>query len=114
MVVLVPAGPWTGTSRAQNSCAGQSSPLKFLYQVMQAMPRRARRLNRSGLQPSRSNTRVSAGARACGLVRSGAACGTTPSSTKWGTTSCSSALTSFGSSALCRHSRGAPPRALTQ
>ena len=57
---LVPAGPWTGTSRAQNF-AGQSSPLKFLCQVMQAAaPGQA--LNRSGLQPSRSNTRVAVAA----------------------------------------------------
>ena len=63
VVALVPAGPWISTSRVRKSSSGQSSPLKFLCQVMQAMPRRARRLNRSGLQPSRSNTRVSAARR---------------------------------------------------
>ena len=73
---------------------------------MQAIPRRASRLNRSGLQPSRSNTRVSAGTPASGLVRSGAASGTTPRCCRCGTTSCSMSLISFGSSALCRHSRG--------
>ena len=114
VVALVPAGPWIGTSRVRKSSCGQSSPLKFLCQVMQAMPRRARRLNRSGLQPSRSNTRVSAGTPASGLVRSGAASGTTPRCCRCGTTSCSMALISFGSSALCRHSRGVPPSALTQ
>ena len=110
MVALVPAGPWISTSSGWKSSSGQSSPLKFLCQVMQAMPRRASRLNRSGLQPARSNTRVSAGAPASGWVRSGAASGTTPSCSRCGTTSCSSALTSFGSSALCRHSRGVRAR----
>ena len=75
--------------------SGRGPLPKFLCQVMQAMPRRARRLNRSGLQPSRSNTRVSAGTPASGLVRSGAASGTTPRCCRCGTTSCCDGLDQF-------------------
>ena len=35
------AGSWMGTSKVAKSVSGQSAPLKFLCQVMQAMPRRA-------------------------------------------------------------------------
>ena len=103
----VVAGPWIGTSTSWKSASGQSSPLKFLCQVSTATPRRARRLNRAGLQPSRSKTRVTAGVP--GRGRS-----STPSRSSAGTTSCSRARTNFGSNGLCRQSSGWPPSALTQ
>ena len=78
VAALVPAGPWISTSSLWKSSSGQSSP-------------------RSGLQPARSNTRVSAGAPASGWVRGAAS----------GATSCSSAS---GAGALALVSgRAGPP-----
>ena len=72
MALRVAPGPWIGTSTVWNSASGQfSPPLKPLCQVITATPRRARRLNSAGLQPSRSKTSVRAGSSTSGAVRSG-------------------------------------------
>ena len=114
VALRVAPGPWIGTATVWNSASGQASPLKPLCQVITATPRRARRLNSAGLQPSRSKTSVRAGSPASGAVRSGASGPSMPSFSSAGRMSASSAWVMVGSSALFRHRKGLPPSALIQ
>ena len=101
--VTVPRGPGSGMLRFWNSFSGQRSACSPLRQLMTAMPRFLSAVNSGGLQPLRSNTRVSGG-------RFGSAPSpTSPSSSSCGTMPSWISAATDPPTPLCTHSSGLLP-----